>query len=144
MTQSHKTAIKRSKLSTPMQYLQKNVLLQGKMLDYGSGFGQDAVILGMEQYDRHYQPKFPRGKQFDTITCNYVLNVATGSEQVQILSYIHELLSTGGTAYISVRNDLKMPEQKGRGCVQVQVHLTLPIVTQNSNFRMYKMVKSSY
>ena len=144
MNQSHKTAIKRNKLSTPMKYLKERGLLTGKMLDYGSGFGNDAQLIGMEQYDKHYQPIYPKGRQFDRITCNYVLNVATGSEQVEILTNIHELLTTDGSAYISVRNDLKMPKQKGRGCIQVQVHLTLPIVTQNSNFRMYRMTKNSY
>ena len=144
MTQSYKTAIKRNKLSTPMRYLKERGLLTGKILDYGSGFGNDALLIGASQYDKHYQQKYPKGQQFDTITCNYVLNVATGSEQVEILTNIHELLTTNGKAYIAVRSDLKMKEQPGRGCIQVQVHLTLPLIGQNGNFRMYMMEKESY
>jgi hypothetical protein len=144
MNKSHLTAINRTKLSTPMRKLQENGLLIGNVLDYGSGRGNDAKLLGIEQYDPYYHPTYPNENQYDTITCNYVLNVVTGSEQVSILSNLQKLLTTGGKAYVSVRNDLKLPQQKGRGCKQVQVHLTLPIVTQNSNFKMYLLTKTSY
>jgi len=144
MLKPYLTAINRKKLSTPMKYLLRRKLLNGKMLDYGSGRGNDAKTLRMASYDPYYQPTYPKGEQFDTITCNYVLNVVTGSQQVTILSNIHELLTTDGVAFISVRNDLKLPEQKGRGCNQVQVHLTLPLVMKNSNYKMYVMRKDSY
>lgn len=144
MNKSHLTAINRKQLSTPMRKLQQNSLLKGKLLDYGSGRGNDAKLLGMDQYDPYYYPTYPNENSYDTITCNYVLNVVTGSEQVSILSNLQKLLTPEGKAYVSVRNDLKRPQQKGRGCKQVQVHLTLPIVAQNSNFKMYLLTKNSY
>jgi 2-polyprenyl-3-methyl-5-hydroxy-6-metoxy-1,4-benzoquinol methylase len=143
MKQPHKTAIKRKKLSTPMQYLGQQRVFNGKMLDYGCGYGNDAQLIGMDKYDPHFHPTFPYNKQYDTITCNYVLNVVNGEEQVRILNRIHGLLTTTGKAYISVRNDLKLPQQPGRGCIQVQVHLNLPIVAQNGNFKMYLLTKDS-
>jgi hypothetical protein len=62
-----------------MRFLNSLGLLRGKMLDYGCGRGFDAEYYGMDKYDPHYAPEFPKIK-FDTITCNYVLNVVDAVE----------------------------------------------------------------
>ena len=62
MDNSHKTAIKRNKLSAPMRYLSENNLLKGDLLDYGCGRGDDADLLSMDKYDP------PIVLSYDTIT----------------------------------------------------------------------------
>ena len=71
---SHKTAITRTKMSAPVKFLKGQGLLQGRTLDYGCGKGFDADVLQCSKYDPHFSPELPKGK-FDTIICNYVLNV---------------------------------------------------------------------
>ena len=73
------TAIKRTDLSVPTRYLLQHNLLKGKILDYGCGFGYDTDELknrgfDIQGYDYYYRPDYPEDK-FDTIICNYVLNV---------------------------------------------------------------------
>ena len=46
-------------------------------------------------------------KRFDTIVCNYVLNVLEPNEQAEVLMEVSELLKPTGTAYFAVRRDLK-------------------------------------
>ncbi len=67
---SHLTAIERSYLSFPAQFLLNQNLLQGKILDFGCGFGNDVKILRQKGcditgYDPYYFPKYPDTK-FDT------------------------------------------------------------------------------
>lgn len=108
---SHLTAIDRTKLSSPAQFLVDKNLLQGRILDFGCGMGNDVKILqtrglNITGYDPHYSPTYPDGK-FDTIFCCYVLNVLMHEEQANVLMNIAHLLKPGGKAYYSVRRDLK-------------------------------------
>ncbi|AHJ30361.1 HIT domain-containing protein [Nodularia spumigena CS-584] len=110
-TFSHLTAIERTYLSFPAQYLLNQNLLQGKILDFGCGFGNDVKILSekgldITGYDPHYFPKYPQDK-FDTIICFYVLNVLFPEEQANILMEVSHLLKPGGKAYYAVRRDIK-------------------------------------
>lgn len=103
---NYKTAIKRKAPSLPMRHLSGKNLLVGRMLDYGSGRGYDAEHFKMVKFDPHFAPERPSGK-FNTIVCNYVLNVVDIPTQRQILDDIKSLLVEGGIAYVSVRRDLK-------------------------------------
>lgn len=108
---SHLTAIERTFLSFPAQFLLAKNQLQGKILDFGCGFGNDVKVL-QEQgyniigYDPYYFSQYPQGK-FDTIICLYVLNVLFPEEQASVLMEISHLLKPGGKAYYAVRRDLK-------------------------------------
>lgn len=104
---SYKTATSRvdRRPSLPMQRLAEDGLLNGRMLDYGCGKGIDAEFYGMESFDPHFQPDMPPGK-FETITCNYVLNVIEcPMSRYNVLLSIRFRLTTNGLAYITVRND---------------------------------------
>lgn len=108
---SHLTAIDRTYLSFPAKLLLKQNLLQGKILDFGCGFGNDVKLLQQKKldiigYDPYYFPQFPQEK-FDTILCFYVLNVLFLEEQIKVLMEVSHLLKPGGKAYYAVRRDLK-------------------------------------
>ncbi len=108
---SHLTAIERVYLSVPTNFLLEKNLLQGKVLDFGCGFGNDVKLLrqkgfNITGYDPYYFPQYPKEK-FDTIICIYVLNVLFSEEQANIIMEISHLLKPGGKAYYAVRRDIK-------------------------------------
>lgn len=106
------TAIKRTALSAPTTFLNRKKLLKGRILDFGCGYGFDTDDLKRQGhdivgYDYYYRPDYPEGI-FDTIICNYVLNVLEPYAQAEVLMNVTNLLSPQGTAYITVRRDLKV------------------------------------
>lgn len=108
---SHLTAIERIYLSVPAQFLLDKNMLQGKVLDFGCGFGNDVKLLRQKGfditgYDPYYFPQYPNDK-FDTIICFYVLNVLFPEEQANVLMGVSHLLKPGGKAYYAVRRDIK-------------------------------------
>ena len=108
---SHLTAIERIYLSFPAKFLLDKNLLQGKVLDFGCGLGNDVKLLQQKSfditgYDPYHFPDFPNGK-FDTIICFYVLNVLFPEEQANVLMEVSHLLKPGGKAYYAVRRDIK-------------------------------------
>lgn len=107
----HLTAIERTSMSFPTRWLQQHRLLKGEILDFGCGFGFDTDYLKEQGfdivgYDNFYRPNYPQ-KRFDTIICNYVLNVLEPNEQAEVLMSVSELLKPLGKAYFAVRRDLK-------------------------------------
>lgn len=107
----HLTAIERTTMSFPTRWLKQNNLLQGEILDFGCGFGFDTdqlkeLSFDIAGYDNYYRPEYPE-KRFDTIICNYVLNVLEPNEQAEVLMSVSELLKPTGKAYFAVRRDLK-------------------------------------
>lgn len=107
---SHLTVKQREYASFPTRHLYENGYLQGRILDFGCGLGKDVEFLRqkkleVEGYDPYYAKEFPEGK-FDTIICNYVLNVLMPEEQAGVLMEISELLKPTGRAYFTVRRDI--------------------------------------
>lgn len=135
----HRTAIGRNKLSKPTRFLKENNLLTGNILDFGCGRGQDADRLMMDKYDPYYFSEYPT-KKYDTIICNYVLNVISSEEQKQVISQIQELLS--GIAYITVRRDIKK-DIKTKFTTQRVVKLSYPSIFKDSTMEIYKIEKKS-
>ncbi len=98
-------------MSFPTNWLHRNSLLKGKILDFGCGFGKDVSELNKigyscVGYDKYFQPKYPTEK-YDTIICNYVLNVLQAKDHQQIIMEISQLLKLGGKAFFAVRRDVK-------------------------------------
>ena len=61
---SHLTAKERQALSFPAKLLLNKGLLNGDVLDFGCGLGNDVVLLrekgsNIDGYDKYYFPKFP-------------------------------------------------------------------------------------
>ncbi len=138
------TAKGRTLISRPMSYLHSMGLLKGRVLDYGCGFGQDARRLknlgvNIHSYDPHLHPDLARGK-FNTITCNYVLNVIDEHERLTVLAHIRTLLRKNGVAYITVRRDIKADYVTKKGTHQYLVFLPAPVqTTLTGAFIMYKV-----
>lgn len=139
MSLAYLTAIARNRMSAPAQFLSSHCLLNGQVLDYGCGRGKDCEELECDGYDPHYRPEFPK-KQYDTIMCNFVLNVIENENERQaVLGKIDSLLKPGGKAYISVRNDRrKLNGKTSKGTFQTFVELPLPVVSSSSSYLMYE------
>ena len=133
------TAMKRQKVSAPVRWLQQKELLKGRILDYGSGRSFDADALSSDRYDPYWHPVKPTGK-YDTIICNYVLNVVGEEVQGVIIKDIRNLLKKDGIAYVSVRRDIKGKKRVDRK-VQRWVELDFPTVNKTTDYEMYKVVK---
>lgn len=107
--QTWRTAIKRNRLSKPVQIYKDKII--SKSLDMGCGHGQDVQILQSEGYDilgydKYFQQDTMILKEntYDTVICNYVLNVIPYiDERLMVLHDINDLLKDTGKAYITVR-----------------------------------------
>lgn len=145
MSKAHLTAIARKSLSQPTKYLIKQGLIVGKTLDYGCGKGYDCDELGCDGYDPYHRPGKIKGK-YDTIYCNFVLNViADPLERDAVIASILKLLKAKGTAYISVRNDRRaLNGYTSRGTWQGLIQLPLPVVKSTTGWTMYKLIKKDW
>ncbi len=108
---SHLTAKERTKMSFPTDWLKRNYHLKGEILDFGCGFGTDVSELNKNGYrcvgyDKFYYPDYPKEK-FETIICQYVLNVLQPNEQHEVIMEISQLLKPNGVAFLTVRRDVK-------------------------------------
>ena len=148
MNLSHKTAIKRKGLSAPTEWLRSEGLIKGRILDYGCGRGSDAILLLntfplIERYDPYYFPFTPKRK-YDTIICNYVLNVIPDVyDRLEVLKGLRGLIKKGGVIYISVRRDKKNLKGYTRsGTWQGLVELDLPVVYEKrGSYIIYRLGK---
>jgi SAM-dependent methyltransferase len=143
-SKAHLTAISRKSVSAPMKYLDKMGMLKGKMLDYGCGKGFDADFFGMAKYDPFFAPcdDFCEG-EFDTITCNYVLNVIedAADRDAAITQMLH-WLKPNGNLYIAVRADKKaLMGYTSRGTWQGYIELDFPKIKSTSAFDLYHLTK---
>lgn len=140
MNTSKKTAIHRKAPSVPMRWLSSQGMLRGTMLDYGCGHGIDADTFGMDKYDLNWFPTKP-DREYDTITCNYVLNVIQSPiDRLAVLVSILARLKKSGTAYITVRADKKkLKGVTSTGTWQEDIHLDgiWKLVRSTSTYRTY-------
>ncbi|WP_373092654.1 methyltransferase domain-containing protein [Zhongshania sp.] len=144
-----RTAIRRKALSVPMRWLLKEKLLHGSILDYGCGRGDDVRRLkDKRKFIVGYDPNHDSMDywdmaryRFDTITCNYVLNTVDEATGQRIINELRRLLHPQGTAYISVRRDIKKEGMTSRNTYQRNVVLDLPIVRETSTYCIYKLEK---
>ena len=141
------TAIKRNNLSVPTRFLKDNNLLKGRILDFGCGYGFDTDELHRQGYDiigydYYYRPEFPEVK-FNTIICNYVLNVLEPYAQAEVMMNVTNLLQPDGTAYFAVRRDLKeegfrLHAIHRQYTYQCNVKLPFKSLECNSSYELYQ------
>lgn len=139
---SFRTATTRIEPSAPMIQLATDGLIKGRAMDYGCGKGFDADYYDMESYDPHFEFPMPGG-QFDTITCNYVLNVIEKAEtRIAVLQDIKDRLAAGGTAYITVRNDRRALRGTTKtGSWQGLILLRLPVRYKCAGYVTYELTQ---
>lgn len=141
MNKSYQTAISRNKISQPMKYLSETGKLSGLKLDYGCGKGFDASHFHMDKFDPYYFNHIP-AFDYDTITCNYVLNVIESERDIiDTLYNIQDLLSQFGIAYITVRRDIKQDGLTQKGTFQSTVFLNLKSIKRTSQYEIYELTK---
>lgn len=105
-----RTAITRGGPSAPAKTLHRKKLIRGKVLDYGSGRGEDAKWLRAQgfkvtAYDPYHGPKKKPAGAYDTILVTYVLNVLPAKLQTELVRSVCKLLAPGGRAYLTARTD---------------------------------------
>lgn len=145
---SHKTAISRRGPSAPLKFILKKEKINSPVLDYGCGKGADSKHLdslnySVTPYDPYWSPKNMDDKSnyYNTIICNYVLNVVDEPEEKEVLLDIKRLLSEDGVAYLSVRRDIKKEGKTTKG-LQRNVFLNMPsIYNKKGYFCIYKVKK---
>lgn len=137
---SHKTAITRKKASTPCRWLEHNGFIEGRTLDFGCGKGTDADYLYCERYDPYYFSELPSG-QFNTILCTYVLNVLLPEQRTYAINHLLGLLAPGGTAYITVRRDIRNNGWTKAGTYQEMVELDLKSIRRCASYEIYELRK---
>ncbi len=143
----HLTAKERTALSFPTKWLKDRSLLNGEILDFGCGFGVDVALLTQQNfkvkgYDNYYFKEYPNQK-FDTIICQYVLNVLRPDEQPEVLMSVSELLQQGGKAYFTVRRDLKYEGYRvhkihNKTTYQCNVKLPFKSIFKNESCEIYE------
>ena len=153
MSENHKntffylTAKERKYPSYPTKYLYNRKLLQGEILDYGCGYGEDVKFLrengfNVDGYDLYYKPEL-KEKKFDIIICNYVLNVLLLEQQSEVLMHISELLKPEGKAFFTVRRDIKyvgyrLHKIHKKYTYQCNVVLPYKSIFKNENCEIYE------
>lgn len=140
---SYLTAITRKTLTAPTKYLFNKNLLIGNILDYGCGKSIDSEILeNCDKFDPYYyNDKKVFNRLYNTIICNYVLNVVHKDLEQSIIQKIKSLLKQNGKAYISVRRDVKIDGFTKKGTYQRNVILNYPIIKENKSFCIYELCK---
>jgi hypothetical protein len=144
MNKSHLTAISRKSPSSPMKFLSRAGLLKGKKLDYGCGKGLDADTFGMEKYDPYYFKCDDFSvSEFDTITCNYVLNVIESpADRMMAVLTMQRWLKPDGNIYISVRTDKQnLNGFTKRGTWQGYIVLGNELFCSRPGFDLYRLTK---
>lgn len=141
------TAIHRTAISAPTRILVQRNLLKGRILDFGCGYGFDTDDLkskgyDITGYDNYYRKKYHLGL-FDTIICNYVLNVLEPYAQAEVMMEVSSLLKRGGKAYFAVRRDLtqdgfRLHAIHKEYTYQCTVRLPYPTVYKNDSFELYE------
>lgn len=150
---SHLTAKNRVKMSFPSKLLFEKKFLNGKVLDFGCGFGKDVEELekkgvNIVGYDPFYYKTYPQEK-FDTIICIYVLNVLLPQAQARVLFEVSQLLKIGGKAFFVVRRDIKYPGYRmhkihKEKTYQCNVILPFKSVLKTDSFEIYEYQHYSF
>ncbi len=136
-------AIRRSSPSSAAKWLVNQNLINGRVLDYGCGFGFDADHFGWMGYDPYYRQSLPTGR-FDTIVCNHVLNMLTRDSRRQAIEAIQGLMSDRGVAFLIVPRNIPVSGKVAmRKRIQNYVVLSLPSMFSDEQFEIYRLDQHS-
>jgi len=99
--------------SAPLRYYQENDLLTGKILDFGCG--QD--VHPFARYDMIHQPDpGVLMDKYDTVICNYVLNVQPTDHLIDLICLLlRSLIKPGGKILIALVSEKSLSETPATG-----------------------------
>jgi DNA phosphorothioation-associated putative methyltransferase len=121
MIHTYRTAIKRKGPSRPLRDLldYDPEVLDGTVLDYGCGYGEDVRHLEMKSdsvirgYDPHFDGAMPYAQKFDTVLLIYVLNVLPSrGEREAVMRRIWFHVKPGGILFIATRSPKEIGQLK--------------------------------
>jgi len=125
LANSERTAITRrggtAAVSAPLRWLDDHNFINGPVLDWGCGKGQDVVWLRNSYgYDPCYQPTLPpAGEVYNTVLCTYVLNtIPDYFARAEIIAEALEYLASGGWLYVTIRSEKAIDRMGGGGTTQ--------------------------
>ena len=132
-------AIRRSTVSFAAEWLVERGYVNGRVLDFGCGFGFDADHFGWDAFDPYYRQTTLEG-EYDTIVCNHVLNMLTRTSREQTTRKIRDLLAPDGAAFLIVpRNIPVIGKIALRKRIQNYVILTLPSIYSDKKLEIYRL-----
>ena len=105
----HRTAIHRDRASVPLRHLKSKhpEMLQGRLLDFGSGKGRDCKVIRATCYDPHHPKgsvrRKPTGK-YEAVMMTYVANVLPPAQRAKAIKEASSYVRTGGTIVIATRS----------------------------------------
>lgn len=134
-------------MSVPLQHILKKYVLQHqKILDYGSGRGEDVRQLlsrgfKVKGYDPYYKPERPVGK-FSVVLCTYVLNVLDPSKVDEVIEDVFKYTKKYGVVFFTVRRNIIKEGFTFSGTQQWLVHLPFEKELETSKYCIYKVKKT--
>lgn len=132
-------------LPAPTKWLLRRGLVVGRTLDYGCGKCHELNnrFFVADGYDPFYRPHGLERSHYDTIICNFVLNVIPNeSAQNEVIGIIKSHLFHKGNAYISVRNDIKkLRGYTKRGTWQGNVIVPGELLHSTNSYRLYRLTR---
>jgi 2-polyprenyl-3-methyl-5-hydroxy-6-metoxy-1,4-benzoquinol methylase len=137
-------AIKRKNPSKASLLYNKLNLINGRVLDYGCGYGLDAKVNKWESYDPYYNDIKLDGL-YDTIVCTNVLSAVSSKIRSGIIENIRELLKDDGIAYFAMPRNLPIKGKLSGYARRPQnyVILTLESIYKDNKIEIYKFLKNS-
>jgi hypothetical protein len=137
-------ALKRKNPSKASTIFQQLNILSENTLDYGCGYGFDAIYNKWDKYDPYYFDNYPI-KKYENIVCINVLNVVSSKIRKEIITNMQELLEPNGIGYlVCPRNvPLKGKYSNFERRPQNYVILTLNSIYKDKHLEIYELKKDS-
>lgn len=103
--------------SVPIKFWRENKYLSGEILDFGCG----QETHEWAKYDAFTETDIsPLLKTYDTVMCNYVLNVQPSDHLIVLIAgFISKLLKPEGKALFAIRNDLEIGRHESNRGIQL-------------------------
>jgi len=137
-------ALKRKNPSKSSTIFEQLNILSENTLDYGCGYGFDAIYNKWYKYDPYYFDNYPI-KKYENIVCINVLNVVSSKIRKEIITNMQELLEPNGIGYLVYPRNVPL---KGKYSIferrpQNYVILILNSIYKDKHLEIYELKKDS-
>ena len=137
-------ALKRKNPSKSSTIFEQLNILSENTLDYGCGYGFDAIYNKWYKYDPYYFDNYPI-KKYENIVCINVLNVVSSKIRKEIITNMQELLEPNGIGYLVYPRNvpLKGKYSNFERRPQNYVILILNSIYKDKHLEIYELKKDS-